>query len=62
MLWCEHPGEMHSTGFLQGQYIGDNIQQLLETIEHDETSNKPGLVFIAYSEKALVKLLLYTMG
>ena len=29
-----HPDQ---TGFLHGPYIGDNIWQLLETIEHYET-------------------------
>jgi hypothetical protein len=42
------PGVVHpdQTGFLHGRYIGDNIQQLLEMIEHHETYKKPGMVFI----------------
>ena len=48
-----HPDQ---TGFLHGRYIGDNIWQLLEIIEHHETSKKPGLVFIADFEKAFNKV------
>ena len=36
---------------LHGRHIGDNIRQVLETIEHYEQSGKPGLVFIADFEK-----------
>ena len=48
-----HPDQ---TGFLHGRYIGDNIRQLLETIEHYETSKIPGLVFVADFEKAFDKV------
>ena len=48
-----HPDQ---TGFLHGQYIGENIRQLLETIEHCETSKMPGLVFIADFEKTFDKV------
>jgi hypothetical protein len=40
------------TGFLHGRYIGVNIRQVLETIEHHDKSVKPGLLFIADFEKA----------
>ena len=39
-----HPNQK---GFLHGRYIGDNIRQVLETIEYCEISGTPGLVFIA---------------
>nr|QCF47491.1 RNA-dependent DNA polymerase [Erythrocytic necrosis virus]QCF47492.1 RNA-dependent DNA polymerase [Erythrocytic necrosis virus] len=50
------PGIVHpdQTGFLHGRYIGDNIQQLLEIIEHHETCKKPGMVFIAEFEKVFL--------
>ena len=48
-----HPNQ---TGFLHGQYIGDNIRQVLETIKHYEKSGKPGLVFIADFEKPFDKV------
>ena len=52
------PGIVHPdrTGFLHGRYIGDNIRQLLEIIEHQETSKKPGLVFIVDFEKVFDKV------
>jgi hypothetical protein len=52
------PGIVHpdQTGFLHGRYIGDNIRQLLEIIEHHETYKKPGMVFIAHFEKAFDKV------
>ena len=52
------PGIVHpdQIGFLHGRYIGDNIRQLLEIIEHHETSKKQGLVFIADFEKAFDKV------
>ena len=52
------PGIVHpdQTGFLHGQYIGDNIRQLLEIIEHHERNKKPGMVIIADFEKAFDKL------
>ena len=52
------PGIVHpdQTGFLHGRYIGDNMRQILEIIEHRETSKKPGLVFIADFEKAFDKV------
>ena len=46
----------NQTGFLHGRYIGDNIRQVLETIEHFEKSGKPGLLFIADFEKAFDKV------
>ena len=39
--------------------IGENIRQVLETIEHYEISGTPGLVFIADFEKAFDKLQSY---
>ena len=48
-----HPNQ---TGFLHGRYIGDNIRQVLETIEYYEISGTPGLVFIADFEKAFDKV------
>ena len=36
--------------------IGDNIRQVLETIEYYEISGTPGLVFIADFEKAFDKV------
>ena len=42
--------------FLHGRYIGDNIRQVLETLEHYETSGKSRLVFIADFEKAFEKV------
>ena len=71
MLWCKNTikcialrikrvlqGIVHpdQTYILHGRYIGDNIGQLLEIIEHHETSKKPGLVFIADFEKAFEKV------
>ena len=44
-----HPNQ---SGFLKGRYIGDNIRQLLEIIEHYERLQKTGLIFIADFEKA----------
>jgi hypothetical protein len=46
-----HPNQ---TGFLHGRYIGDNIRQVLETIEYYEISGTPGLVFTADFEKLLI--------
>ena len=46
----------NQTGFLTGRYIGDNIRQLLEFMEHYNTINEPGLIFIADFEKAFDKL------
>ena len=51
----------NQTGFLHGRYIGDNIRQVLETIEYYEISGKPGLVFIADFEKAFDKVSLELM-
>ena len=48
-----HPNQ---TGFLHGRYIGDNIRQVLETIEHYEISRTPALVFMADFEKAFDKV------
>ena len=48
-----HPNQ---TGFLHGWYIGDNVRQVLETIEHYEKSGKPGPVFMADFEKVLDKV------
>jgi hypothetical protein len=46
----------NQTGFLHGEYIGDNIRQVLETIEYYEKSGKQGLLFIADFEKAFDKI------
>ena len=46
----------NQTGVLHGRYIGDNIRQVLETIEYYEISGTPGLVFIADFEKAFDKV------
>nr|QCF47515.1 hypothetical protein [Erythrocytic necrosis virus] len=42
--------------FLHGRYIGDNIRQLLDIIEHHETYKKPEMVFIVDFEKAFDKV------
>jgi hypothetical protein len=48
---------LSQTGFfLHLQYIGDNIRQVLKTLEHYEKSGKPGLVFIADFEKVFDKI------
>ena len=48
-----HPNQ---TGFLHGRYIGDNIRQVLETIEHYEQSVNQGQIFTADFEKAFDKV------
>ena len=40
------------TGFLKGRYIGENIRTILETIEHANETDTPGLIFFADFEKA----------
>ena len=42
--------------FLHGQNIGDNLKQVMETIEYYKISRTPGLVFIADFEKAFDKV------
>ena len=42
--------------FLHGRYIGDDIRQVLETIEYYEISETPGLVFIVDFEKVFDKV------
>lgn len=41
---------------MQGRNIANNTRQLLEIIEHYDRVKKPGLIFIAYFEKAFDKL------
>ena len=48
-----HPNK---TGFIHRRYIGGNIRQVPETIEHYEISGNPGLVLIADFEKAFDKV------
>jgi hypothetical protein len=48
-----HPNQ---ADFLHGRYMGDNIRQVLETIEYYEISGKPGLVFIADFDEAFDKV------
>ena len=44
------------TGFLPGRYIGENIRLVLDMIDFTNTTNKPGLMFLADFEKAFDKL------
>ena len=46
----------NQSGFLKGRYIGDNLRQLMEIIEHYDKSQEPGLIFVADLEKAFDKL------
>lgn len=40
---------------MQGRFIGNNIRQLLEAIEHNKLNEKAGLIFITDLEKAFDK-------
>ena len=40
------------TGFLPGRYIGENIRLVLDMIDFTNTTNLPGLIFLADFEKA----------
>ena len=44
------------TGFLPGRYIGENIRLVLDMIDFTNTTNLPGLMFLADFEKAFDKL------
>ena len=44
------------TGFLPGRYIGENIRLVLDMLEYTNTTNTPGLMFLADFEKAFDKL------
>ena len=44
------------TGFIPGRYIGENIRLTLDMINFTNTSNIPGLMFLADIEKAFDKL------
>ena len=44
------------TGFLPGRYIGENIRLVLDMIDFTNTTNLPGLIFLADFEKAFDKL------
>ena len=40
------------TGFMKGRYIGENIRQIFEVLEHAEEQEIPGLIFFSDFEKA----------
>ena len=40
------------TGFIKGRYISENIRIIFDTIDYQNKQNKPGLLFLAYFEKA----------
>ena len=48
------PKQIHNsqTGFMKGRYIGENIRQIFEVLEHAEEQEIPGLIFFTYFEKA----------
>ena len=39
-------------GFMKGRYIGENIRQIFEVLEHAEEQEIPGLIFFSDFEKA----------
>ena len=41
------------TGFIKGQYIGENIRLLFEIIDKVEEENKPGLIFFFRFRKSI---------